>query len=241
MGGWANLIVVLLVIGGPIVGQIIQYAEKKRKERQRQRAIEAQQHEALRTGRAPGQAQATRTSGQAAAAARMQELQKRRQQQLEELRRRQQAASQQSRRPQPAGQRPTTQPQARAPQPRPTQTRQPTPTQPPRPTPVGRPTPPRQPQPVRRPPTPTAQPAARRQRPAPPTAPIDGPTDAPVPAFQHLPLGLGPEQGWGERAVAPVTLMGKTMTAADWRRFVVARELLDPPLALRRPGESPFA
>jgi len=34
-------------------------------------------------------------------------------------------------------------------------------------------------------------------------------------------------------AVAPVAILGKQMTAEDWRRFIVARELLDPPLALR--------
>ncbi len=39
------------------------------------------------------------------------------------------------------------------------------------------------------------------------------------------------------RTVAPVTLMGKTMTAQDWRRAIIARELLLPPLALRRPDE----
>jgi hypothetical protein len=32
--------------------------------------------------------------------------------------------------------------------------------------------------------------------------------------------------------------MGKTMTAADWRRFIIARELLGKPLALRQPDDT---
>ena len=229
---WIQYIIIIIVIGAPVLGRALQALDKKQKQRQAAKEASIRRHEALRTGQitstptrtqvSAGAATRTPTQKPRTAAERMQELARKRQLQLEELRRRQQIARQQQAARQQAGR--------GAPRSAPTQPgRQPIPT------------------------TPTArtthhhpQPTRGRQSHQPPTITSRRPAPRPIPKPpKHVPLreSMHTDETHDlptaseSRTVAPITLMGKTMTAADWRRFIIARELLEPPLALRRPDE----
>lgn len=263
---WVQYIIVILAIGGPLLGRVLQTLEKQRKQRLAQRALEVQRHEALRTGavatpratvtpQAIATPQATGTPPARSATQRMQELARNRQQQLDELRRRQQSARQTQGRSQqlppahtqggskPQGPRPTGQP-AYVPTVRSSSQSNPLP--PPR-TPARTPTripvrtPVRAPQQVARSrdqalmPQPV-RPAARPPR----VVPRTEESDTPATSIHKLEIDPHVQHPCTEASVTPVQIMGKTMDATDWRRFIIARELLDPPLALRQPGEGSF-
>ncbi len=223
---YIQYLIIILVIGGPIIGRVLQALDKKQKQRKAEKEAATRQHEALRTGRtttpstqisigrvtpAPTN---TPTRAPTSAAERMQELARKRQQQLEALRSRQQAARQQQASRQQPGRQPTTTTTqtARSPQGRPTQP----PTRSPR-------------RPAPRP-TPKPTPRFVAPKPAPPKR-VSLRESMHADDSHDLPLSTH------SRTVAPVTLMGKTMTAEDWRRFIIARELLQPPLAIRHPDE----
>ena len=245
MQNWIQILIILLAIGGPVLGRALQAIDKKQKARQRQKDQEAREFEALRTGRnttevqtrAPRATRQARTGNAARpistdaaaptatarnATQRMQELARKRQQQLEELRRRQRAAQHQAE----------------------GQTAQ-----------SGQSLPPKPDRPVNRPQAgqsarPTAKPA-RRPRPQvqaaqsrplsqtkPPTNTLGPSSIHELAIDQHI---LHPATEAPGAAAAPVKLLGKQMSAEDWRRFIVARELLEPPLALRKGhGGSPL-
>lgn len=237
-----QILIIALAIGGPALGKALEAINKKRKEREDKRAAEVAQRESLRTGRPLAQASASTQTRSApavppaakppmSAQQRMQELAKKRQQQIEELRRRQQAARQQAQQRQAP--RPTTPPQRS--QPRPTAQQRPLPQarqqQRPQSRPVARP----QPTPSAGMPPPV-RPAPRPARVVPRTTI----SDTPATSIHKLQIDPHVEHSYTEAAVVPVTIMGRTMDATDWRRFVVARELLDPPLAMRRPGQGPL-
>ena len=232
MGNWFQILIIVLAVGGPVLGRVLQAIDKKQKARQKQKDLEARQLEALRTGRVstetlptaprpggqarPGRTVPTASTGSATArnaTQRMQELAQKRQQQLEELRRRQRAAQQQAAGqtarsgPAPTASRPANLPQAGQ---------------------TGRPTakPPRRAKPDPR----MAQSRPLSQN-APPVSSL-GPS-----SIQELMVDervLHPSTEAPPSSASPVKLLGKRMSAEDWRRFIVTRELLDPPLALRR-------
>ncbi|VAX40347.1 Polyhydroxyalkanoic acid synthase [hydrothermal vent metagenome] len=236
---WIQYIIIILVIGAPVLGRALQALDKKQKQRQAAKEASTRRHEALRTGQitstpiktqvSAGAATQTPTQKPRTAAERMQELARKRQLQLEELRRRQQIARQQQAARQQASR--------GTPRSAPTQPgRQPTPT-----TPTVRTTPHHphhlhpHPQPTRgrqshQPPTITSRRPAPRLIPKPPR-------HVPLRESMHTDETHDLSTASASRTVTPITLMGKTMTAADWRRFIIARELLDLPLALRRPDE----
>ncbi len=235
MGSWFNLVIILVAIGGPVLGRVLQEVDKKRKARQKQKDAEARELESLRTGRVstevragaispprastqPRRTQSARTQPTSPtspttpaarnATQRMQELAKKRQEQLNELRRRQQAARQRAagKPPTPAGQPASRQ---RTTQPRPTAA------------------------PAQKH-TPLAQKSSglrpRNQSPSHKSTPRES-------SIHELSVSdrvLHPTTEPAHVPAKPVKLLGKPMTPADWRRFIVARELLDPPLALRQ-------
>ncbi|MDQ7013110.1 MAG: hypothetical protein Q9O74_04355 [Planctomycetota bacterium] len=232
MGNWFNLVIILVAVGGPVLGRVMQEVDKKRKARQKQKDAEARELEALRTGRVstevragaispprastqPRRTQSARTlptspTTPAArnATQRMQELARKRQEQLNELRRRQQAARQRAagKPPTPAGQPASRQ---RTAQPRPTAA------------------------PAQKH-APLAQKSSglrlRNQSPSHTSTPRES-------SIHELSVSdrvLHPTTESAHAAAKPVKLLGKPMTPAEWRRFIVARELLDPPLALRQ-------
>lgn len=241
MGNWIQILIILLAIGGPVLGRALQAIDKKQKARQRQKDQEARELEALRTGRnttevqsrAPRATRQARTGNAARtistdaaaptatarnATQRMQELARKRQQQLEELRRRQRAAQHQA-----EGQ------TAQSGQSLPPKTGRPQAGQPVRPT----------AKPARRP-RPQVQAAQSRplSQTMPPTNTLGPSSIHELAIDQHV---LHPATEASRAAAAPVKLLGKRMSAEDWRRFIVARELLDPPLALRKGhGGSPL-
>ena len=259
MQSWVQIIIVVLAIGGPLLGRLLQTLEKQRKQRLVQRALEVQRHETLRTGVvARPRATASPTAPTPAAPSatqRMQELARKRQQQLDELRRRQQSARQTQGRSQqlppahtqggskPQGPRPTGQP-AYVPTVRSSSQSNPLP--PPRTparTPAGVPvrTPARAPQQVSRSRNPALMPQPVRPAARPPRiVPRTEESDTPATSIHELQIDPHVQHPCTEASVAPVEILGKTMDATDWRRFIIARELLDPPLALRQPGEGSF-
>ncbi len=257
MQQWVQIIIVVLAIGGPLLGRVLQTLEKQRKQRLVQRALEVQRHEALRTGavaaprltaspQATATPQATGAAPARSATERMQELARNRQQQLDELRRRQQSARQSQGRSQqlpaagakarPQGPRPTGQP-AHVPTVRSSSQSNPLP--PPR-TPVRTPTgipvrtPTRAPQQVSRSRNPALMPQPVRPAARPPrVVPRTEESDTPATSIHELQIDPHVQNPCTEASVAPVEILGKTMDARDWRRFIIARELLDLPLALR--------
>jgi len=240
-GSLIQILIILLAIGGPVLGRALQAIDKKQKARQRQKDQEARELEALRTGRnttevqsrAPRATRQARTGNAARtistdaaaptatarnATQRMQELARKRQQQLEELRRRQRAAQQQA-----AGQ------TAQSGQALPPTANRPQAGQPVRP----------KAKPARRP-RPQVQAAQTRplSQTKPPTNTLGPSSIHELAIDQHV---LHPATEAPRAAAAPVKLLGKRMSAEDWRRFIVARELLEPPLALRKGyGGSPL-
>lgn len=247
---WINILIILLVVGGPILGRLLQWLGEQKKARERQRALEAARLEALRTGQPLDQVIIGKVPESAQSPSeRMQELARRRQEQLQELRRRQQQARQQG--PVRAQTRTAPGPPRPAPMSRPTL---PGPQQAQRQrTPPGQ-TPPRPQAPVRRPQTvrPLPQqrgPAQAPPRPAPPPRLAPGPTQAPPPAVRPPPpatpatkapveeTAIDNPQGRSLPPPRQATLLGEPMSAADWRRFIIAREVLGAPLAVRPPEE----
>jgi len=248
MQTWINILIFVLVIGGPILGRILQWLGEQKKAKDRERRLEAARLEALRTGRPVAEvlgAQTAATTAQppASPSDRVQELARRRQEQLQELRRRQQAARQQQTQartlpgpaqPRPGGVlRPPTPPQRplpRAGQPIPQRSA-------PRP---GQPFPQRPGQRLPGAARPVPLPPKQRQRPPAPVPapkPAQAPTEPePVRAATPIAQAPAPQPPTAAPLVGAVTILGHQMTPADWRRFVIAREILDPPLALREPG-----
>ena len=238
MGNWIQILIILLAVGGPVLGRALQAIDKKQKARQRQKDIEARELEALRTGRSTTEVQTLSTQATRPARAgnaprpapagsagptatarnatqRMQELARKRQQQLEELRRRQRAAQQQA-----AGQT--------------AQSGEPLPQKPGRP--ANRPQAGQAPRPTAKAPRrPRPEVQAARTRPLsqtkPPTNTLGPSSIHELAIDQHI---LHPATEAPPAAAAPVKLLGKQMSPEDWRRFIVARELLEPPLALRK-------
>ncbi|MCC7387224.1 MAG: hypothetical protein IT431_00500 [Phycisphaerales bacterium] len=257
MGNWIQILIVVLAIGGPAIGKALEAIHKQRQERERKKELEDSRREALRTGQptaqikvstqAPPQMVAKEGSQPAATAQeRIRELARKRQQQIEELRRRQQAAGQQGQQRQ--GPRPTT-PPARS-QPRATPAAGGRNQAPARPQSQTQPLPP-----ARTPPRPPVQPQPRPQvrqqtigmpppvRPIPrrpQIVPQTEESDTTATSIHTLKAGPQMTRPSLEPAPAPVTIIGKAMTAEDWRRFIVAKELLDPPLALRRHSNEPM-
>ncbi len=230
MGNWLNLLIILVAVGGPVLGRVLQEVDKKRKVRQALKDREARELEALRTGRVstevrtgttrpapPANASRSRptpapiptaTTTPRSATQRMQELARRRQEQLDELRRRQQAARQRAagKPPTPASQ-PTSRQRASQPGPTAASTSQR--------------------------PKPTQKRSGLRPRNQSPSHTSTPPKSSihELPVSEHA---LHSTADPAKAAAKPVELLGKPMTPADWRRFIVARELLDPPLALRQ-------
>jgi hypothetical protein len=247
MNSWIQILIIVLAIGGPAIGKALEALNKQRQARERKKDEEDSRREALRTGQptaqikvstqAPPQMVAREGSQPAATAQqRIRELARKRQLQIEELRRRQQTAGQQGQQQQ--GPRPTT-PAARSqpraiPGARPQSQTQPLP---PART-ASRPPVQPQPRPQVRQQTfgmpPPVRPIPRRPQIVPQTEESD------TPATSIHPLKVDPLVTRAETGTAPVTIIGKTMSAEDWRRFIVAKELLDPPLALRRQSHEPL-
>lgn len=245
---WVNLVIVLIAIGGPVLGRLMQTLEKQRKARQRQKEAEARRLEALRTGRLGEQERVAVTISPVGAgpnasphntADRMQELARKRREQLEELRRRQQAARQRTpTRAGPAGQ--TLPPQTGRPAPTvPGQQRQ-RPVRPPQQVPRQ---PQQRPQPhpqQRRPQGPPRPPQTRNER---TPSPIRQPPAASTPPIEANAIEGSPIARQGlpvtedQTGTARLSLMGRRMTPADWRRFIIGREMLGPPIALRAPED----
>lgn len=250
MGTYIQILIILIAIGGPVLGRVIQSLEKQRKIRQRQREVEARRLEALRTGRTSETGGGTRivsgatqagggtaeggrdmapSAGRGASTTRAQEIAQRRQEQLEALRRRQQTARDRAARPTQSG-------------PQPTRTTQ------------GRPGPQRSPSPRPAQPRPgaargpgAAGPGARQGAGGPgiPLTPVAPPSTPPIKETEideypitHTAIGAGSAYKSGAKARrGGGSLLGEGMSASDWRRFIVAREVLSAPMALRRPGE----
>lgn len=256
---WLQLLIPLLFIAGPIIGKTAEWMQKQKKLKAAEQGREAAELEALRTGprpapratraqtRAPATVQTrTQTSGESAAE-RMRELARRRQEQLQEYRRQQQATRTSPPRP------PTP---ARTPQRVPTrQQGRPAPTARP---PTGQPT--RRPQPAR-PPQPQPVPAHNQgreklsesvhqidRRPFDSLAPRQAPpsrrgTPAAAESVAKSAQIRKTEIGGNFPATTSTpkrthqSIFGAGMSPTDWRRMVIAREVLGPPIGLRKPGE----
>ncbi|MBK7403201.1 MAG: hypothetical protein IPJ41_00865 [Phycisphaerales bacterium] len=249
MQHWTQILVLVLAFGGPVLGGVLNWLKKQREARERQKKTQAAQLESLRTGRPVGSTESARVSvqpRQQTAQERAAELIRRRQAQIEELRRRQQAArtATTGTRGQPS---PPTTPRpgpARAtPQARPTgparatnpqfqrpQKPQRNPQQPPT---IARNSAQSQPLPAARLSVDSVDRSVSPSR----AQPVDDVAKSSIHELQVDPHVVHPAT---EGSRPPVQVLGHRMTGADWRRFIVARELIDPPLSLRSPGEGPL-
>jgi hypothetical protein len=227
---WIQLLVALIVLGGPILQKVLQVLAKQKAKSRADLLRQKQMEEALRTGRPVGE------EPQPTARAEADLVAARRKAQLEELRRRARERAQPSGpiasipgspgptvpmgRPAPQA-RPQAQPQQR----------------PQRPATNQRPTSPSRP--AQRPPTsPPArtgrqgagQSAERRQAPAPPPPrPVMAPPEPSRRLVPEAPVAPRPVEVARRSGVLSV----RTASVADWRRAIIMREVLDPPLALR--------
>lgn len=231
---WFQILFPLALILAPVIGQMVkkanELAEQKRIEQEKSRLRE----DALRTGRSPAEASATRpparaqvtqVQGGAAARSNLEEIARRRQAELQELRRRQLAARGQ---PQPTAQRPPAPPRASG-----------------------------QIQQQPRPPQPTRRPEPLRQQPARAAKPARAPTASPRPVRRRLteplqaqpvaeaprdPFARGPRRKLGtleklsDEPLKPkkvTTRIDIPTTMEGWRQAIVLSEILAPPVSMR--------
>ena len=232
-----RLVIIAIFIGGPIVGKILDHLKKQAAEQRRRRLEQAKRDEILRTGREPeasvsalARAQlgnvgvSIPTAPRTATEARQRDLAERRQQQLEELRRRRAARTTEgapTTRPQTQS-RPPVQPKARPQAPVPQRASMPAP----RPGQVQR----REFE-SQRTPRPQQGPTARPRPEGPRTT---GGKAAPRPAAQEPPHARGQMQADTTEPVSlPDPIADLPRSVAEWRRVIVAREVLGPPVSLR--------
>jgi hypothetical protein len=251
---WLQLVVFLIILGGSFISWLFKQLAAKAEQKRRMDAAERRRLEALRTGRGLDEADlaaAAPAEVPSAAADRQRELAARRQAQLQELRRRQLERARQG--GQPPGQRPspsTGEPTRQTPlviipgstgpivveRPGPPPRRSPQPPGPYREA-------PRHPATVSAPPRPQARPEPRpkrdkasrqRQQPAPPPAAIEREK------FIHI-SEAAPQMEVARSPGPAVAVVVAPRTPEDWRRAILAREILGRPLAERAgdPWETP--
>jgi hypothetical protein len=254
-GNWIQIIVIVVMVGLSALSWLFQKLSEQAQKKKQLDQTQKREQERLRTGRDPSQA-----PGGSPQTTRQQELAARRQAQLEELRRRQQdrlarqgqAGPGQQGPPSPVvfipgssgpivvtprqsapPSRPMPRPQ---PQQRPQRLPQPQQRQQPRPVPT-------RPQPSR--PTPTPRPAQRSARAAPEAQPRESGNQGELGSESHRLLADRPDVA-AARAAADVAwhdarpAADVPKTRADWRRAIIAREILAPPVAMRPPDHDPL-
>lgn len=225
---WLQILIMIVVIAGPALGAMFRKLREQQVRRQQQIARERQMLESLRTGRPIGQeSRGESASGEAS------ELAKRRAQQLEELRRLQQARQAGTARQSPASPGQRNKPQAPQASSRAAEARQAA---------------------ERRRAKAEAQRRAKEQQEAiaRQAAEAERQRRAKVAQVTEPLAAHANEEGDGNvhRLVHDVESIARQqkpaggtlgrMKAADWRRALILREVLTPPLSVRKPGGSPF-
>mgnify|MGYP000984578829 CR=1 FL=1 len=244
-GGTLKVAVWLIIIGAIAVGKIVKAAKEQAEQRRRLDAAKQAEIEALRTGRPvpvdPSLPErvtmsASNTNPQQSAAQRLEELAAQRRLKIEELRRARAAAASGK----PPMQQPVQQVSRGTPPARPQQvtSRAPTPPQRVGQRPAQAPQPQAQRQQQQRPQQQRqqAKPQQRQQQPAlrpPEPAQSEPTTHRLVPDAKTAPTEI-PTEFTARRGVR---IGNTTMTSADWRRALVLREILGPPVSMRRPEE----
>lgn len=214
---WWNLIILLFFIGGPAIGGVLKKIDEQRKLKQIQTERERRGIEMLRTGRVETVQPPPITQQQQRAQRSLQELAERRKARLAQLRQQQQQRAQQLR--QRIQQRTALPPTVAVASP----TSLPTIPAPPA-IPAG-----------------MIDTAAQRRRPsrhAPPQAKDRIATTRPVPEKKSHSIDRKPDlhiDAYKVKQAAKTLHQLVPKTPADWRRAIIAKELLSPPVAFRDP------